>query len=146
MPLFASSDRPKSISLAVLLICANVVLLVLFWVLAPAEVKSNGGQVLGIVFWCWMAWACAFGHGWCRWFVLVALVAFAVGVYNSGMVHAWGDALDQLARHSDPVTTTTKAMGVVIAALLFLPTSRRWFRQHRVSRGVQPDEADSPRS
>ena len=132
------ASRPGPIRVSMVLLGINIALLVGAWIIAPEAIQSNGGQVLAIVFWSWMAWACFYGHGWCRWVLIIVLVVFWVGVYNSGMAEAWkdsfGHALAEMWNSVDLATIITKLIIVPIVILLYLPDSSQWFRNQKLRR------------
>ena len=144
---FNLDTRPRPVLFATVLLGINIALLLGTWVFVPQAMQSYGGQALSLVFWSWMAWACFFGHGWCRWVLIVVVIVFLVSSHNSGMAEAWKDsayrALSVMWNHVDSATFLTKVITIPILISLYLPDSRQWFRSQKQIRHGRGNEIPS---
>ena len=121
-------ERPSTVVGGAILLLATAVALLIGWVVQPAAVVSNGGQVFFIMLWSVFAHAAYTGLGWVR-LAIAALFAAAIwGAINSdaGMSLGFVDAL----------TLVLEIAGFV---LLCLPASNQWYAEIAALRKDEDD-------
>ena len=116
--------RPRTISIASYLLALNALCLLLWWLIMPETVISNGAQVFFILLWGSAAISLYVGIGWVRHGILAVLLVSVVGLLNTTNTFDGWTALNL----ADQVTRLV-ALGAVVA--LYLPNSRHWFSRMR---------------
>ena len=112
-----SAKRPMLVTIAVTIFSFNAILMLIWWLVLPDEIVSNGSQVFFVLLWLMMAILLYIGAGWVRYASIALVVLFAMAWYNTT-----GTNTDSLG------TSIAKVMSLIATALVFLPTSHRWFR------------------
>lgn len=99
----------------------NSILLLIWWLIFPEDVSSNGAQVFFIMLWFSAAWGLLLGEGWIRIGIACLLIAFVWGIVNQPSI---GEALVKL----NFADVLSKLVALTAVLLLYLPTSHRWFK------------------
>lgn len=116
----AEIARPRTVSIASYLLAGNALFLLLWWLIMPQTVVSNGAQVFFIILWGSSAAALYLGISWVRHGILAVLVVSFIGLVNTTNVWEGWSAFN----FGDQVTRLV-AFGATVP--LYLPISRRWF-------------------
>ena len=116
--------RPRIVSIASYLLAGNALFLLLWWLIMPETVASNGAQVFYTILWGSASVALYLGIGWVRHGIFAILIVSFVGLLNTtNMWDGWSafNFADQLTR--------LVACGATVS--LYLPISQHWFSHMR---------------
>ncbi|MCY4656906.1 MAG: hypothetical protein OXC80_08820 [Gammaproteobacteria bacterium] len=105
------------VTVAIGLLVFNAVFLLLWWLIFPEQIESNGSQIFFVVLWLMMSGLLYLGAGWVRYASVVLGILFVLAWYNTA-----GNNMDTYA------TMLAKGISLTATVLLFLPPSHRWFR------------------
>jgi hypothetical protein len=112
--------RPTVVTIAAALLLGSAVLLAANWIVRPASVISNGGQVFFIMLWLLMAHAAFRGLSWVRLAIFAIFAASAWGLMNEGSI--------SVALTDTTFTDVTVSIFQITALLLLsVPTANKWF-------------------
>ena len=126
-------ERPRTISIAGYLLFANAICLLLWWILHPQSVESNGAQVFFIVLWLSSAVALLLGIGWVRHGIFAICIVSVIGIANAPSIWIGWSALniaDQVSR----------VVALIVTVLVYLPSSRQWFLYMREQQLARENE------
>lgn len=112
---------PRPLLIGACLLEFNSLLLLVWWLVFPDDISSNGAQVFFIMLWFSAAWGLLLGEGWIRIGIACLLIAFVWGIVNQPSI---GEALAKL----NFADVASKLVALVAVSLLYLPTSHRWFK------------------
>jgi len=112
---------PRPLLVGACLLEFNSLLLLVWWLVFPDDISSNGAQVFFIMLWFSAAWGLLLGEGWIRIGIACLLIAFVWGIVNQPSI---GEALAKL----NFADVASKLVALVAVSLLYLPTSHRWFK------------------
>lgn len=113
--------RPTVVTVAAALLLGSAGILALSWIVWPASVISNGGQVFFIMLWTVLAHAAFTGLGWVRLAIAAIFAASVWGVINTSIAAAFADV-----GFTDAVGA---ALQVSALTLLCLPAANQWFAE-----------------
>jgi len=102
----------------------NSLLLLIWWLIFPEDISSNGAQVFFIMLWFSAAWGLLVGEGWIRIGIACLLIAFIWGIVNQPSIN---EAIAKL----NFADILSKLVALVAVVLLYLPASHRWFNSRR---------------
>ena len=108
----------------------NAVILLLWWMLFPSAVVSNGGQVFFILLWLGVAWGIYLGEGWIRVGLAAIVIAFAWGLINQPSI------LEGLG-NSTFAEVLSKLTALIAVVLLYLPPANLYFRESKERKAIQ---------
>lgn len=99
----------------------NSVLLLIWWLVFPEDIASNGAQVFFIMLWFSAAWGLLLGEGWIRIGIACLLVAFVWGIVNQpSMIEAFTKL--------NFAEVASKFVALIAVSLMYLPTCHHWFK------------------
>ena len=99
----------------------NSVLLLIWWLVFPEDIASNGAQVFFIMLWFSAAWGLLLGEGWIRIGIACLLVAFVWGIVNQpSMIEAFTKL--------NFAEVASKFVALIAVSLMYLPTCHLWFK------------------
>ena len=78
-----SAKRPILVTIAVTIFSFNAILMLIWWLVLPDEVVSNGSQVFFVLLWLMMAILLYIGAGWVRYASIALVILFAMAWYNT---------------------------------------------------------------
>lgn len=112
---------PRPLLASALLLAFNSLLLLVWWLLFPGDVASNGAQVFFILLWFGAAWGLLLGEGWIRVGIICLLAAYVWGLLNQPSL-AEGLAKVNIADQ------LSKFIALAAVILLYVPKSHQWFK------------------
>lgn len=112
---------PRPLLVGACLLEFNSFLLLIWWLVFPEDVSSNGAQVFFIMLWFSAAWGLILGEGWIRIGIACLLIAFIWGIVNQPSI---SEAFTKL----NFADVASKFVALVAVLLLYLPTCHRWFK------------------
>ena len=110
-----------------MLLACNSVLLLVWWLIFPEDIASNGAQVFFILLWFGAAWGLLIGEGWIRVGIVCLIVAYLWGLINQPSL-AEGLAKVNLADQ------LSKFIACIAVVLLYVPKSHQWFKEEAASK------------
>ncbi len=122
--LHSLTQLPRTLLAGACLLEFNSLLLLIWWLIFPEDVPSNGAQVFFIMLWFSAAWGLLVGEGWIRIGIACLLVAFIWGIVNQPSIN---EAIAKL----NFADILSKLVALVAVVLLYLPASHRWFNSRR---------------
>ena len=112
---------PRPLLVGASLLECNALLLLLWWLIFPEDVSSNGAQVFFILLWFSAAWGLVLGEGWIRIGIVCLLLAFVWGIVNQPSI---ATAFVKL----NFAEILSKLVALVAVVLLYFPATHRWFK------------------
>lgn len=120
-PLLGKSGKPAVVKIAAALLLGSAILLVGDWIVRPAGVVSNGGQVFFIMLWALMAYAAFRGLSWVRIAILAIFAASAWGLINNA------ESTSVELANMTFADATISTFQITALVLLSMPTANKWF-------------------
>ena len=118
------TQLPRPLLAGACLLEFNSLLLLIWWLIFPEDISSNGAQVFFIMLWFSAAWGLLVGEGWIRIGIACLLIAFIWGIVNQPSIN---EAIAKL----NFADILSKLVALVAVVLLYLPASHRWFNSRR---------------
>lgn len=112
---------PRPLLVGACLLEFNSFLLLLWWLVFPEDIASNGAQVFFIMLWFSAAWGLLLGEGWIRVGIACLLIAFVWGIVNQ-------PSMTEAFTKLNFADVMSKLVALIAVSLLYLPTSHRWFK------------------
>ena len=127
LPVAVQRERreiPEVLKISVGLLFFNAVALLIWWVIFPEDVTSNGAQVFFVLLWAAAGWGLLTGEGWVRVALIIVVVAYAWGLVNQPSLSE-GIAKINFADH------LSKFIALAAIVLAYVPASHTWFKSIR---------------
>lgn len=112
---------PKPLLFGACLLEFNSLLLLIWWLVFPEDVTSNGAQVFFIMLWFSAAWGLLLGEGWIRIGIACLLVAFVWGIVNQ-------PSMTEAFTKLNFADVASKLVALIAVILLYFPASHDWFK------------------
>ncbi len=112
---------PRPLLVGACLLEFNSFLLLVWWLVFPEDIASNGAQVFFIMLWFSAAWGLLLGEGWIRVGIACLLIAFVWGIVNQ-------PSMTEAFTKLNFADVASKLVALIAVSLLYLPTSHRWFK------------------
>lgn len=103
----------------------NAVMLLVWWVLFPEQVPSNGAQVFFIMLWLGAAWGIVSGESWIRVGIVAVLCIYVLGLMNQ-------PSLIEGFSKINPSDHLSKLLALVAVVLFYEKSTRHWFKALRL--------------
>ena len=121
-------SKPLLVVAAAAILCFNAFILLVWWVLIPSDVQSNGAQIFLMIVWITVGWAIFNGHGWVRYAMITM-----TGVFVGEIINAREPMIEFfMAMSFDEKITKFLCVGCI--GLLFTPAANKWYATERAAR------------